>query len=63
MIGRRGMFEVKRIFVIGTMSREERKEREMKVSELIGMKIKEKLFDSEIHKWSKNDSEFGSNLK
>ena len=27
------------------------------------MEIRRKLFDSNIHKWSKNDSEFGSKLK
>ena len=41
----------------------EKNEYERKVSELCELRIKEKLFDSDIHKWSKNDSEFGSRLK
>ena len=31
--------------------------------DVCGLKVKEKLFDSEIHKWNINDSEFGKKLK
>ena len=39
------------------------KERKTKLIELTGMKIKETLFDSNINKWSINDSEFDSRIK
>ena len=42
---------------------ERRREREKQLFEITGFRIKETLFDSNIHKWSKNDSEFSSRLK
>ena len=47
----------------GIEKRRENERKTRKLEELIGMKIKEILFDSNFHKWNKNNSEFGSRIK
>ena len=57
-------FNINRIVVYQLKETEEMKlERENKISELTGIKIETILFDSTLHKWNINDSEFGSRIK
>ena len=46
----------------GIEKRRENERKPRKLEELIGMKIKEILFDSNIHKWNRNDSEFATRI-